>query len=75
MTTRRCIGSMLVSFLLLTACGSSGEPERPAPPPIEDTAFGEMAGALDKARSVEATTLEHKEAIDRAIDRSEGAGQ
>jgi len=64
--------SLVAALLLLTACGAQDEP-RPEPPPVEDTAFGDMVGTMDKARAVEDTTLQHKEDIDRALQESEGA--
>lgn len=54
---------------LLAACGAEQKPAEP--PPVGDTAFGDMAGAMDKARAVEGTMQEHKEEIDRALEQKE----
>jgi hypothetical protein len=39
---------------------------------VEETAFGEMVGTIDKAQSVEDTVMQQKEDTDRAIQESEG---
>jgi hypothetical protein len=58
---------------LLVGCGAAEDSsERPEPPAVEETAFGEMVGTMDKARSVEGAVLQQKEDIDRAIQDSEG---
>ena len=56
----------------LGGCGSDEPPaaER-AVPPVSETAFGDMAGTIDKARGVETTTQEHKQALDRAMNENE----
>lgn len=58
----------LASSVLVVACGSE---QKPTPPPVEDTAFRDMAGAMDKARAVEDTMKEHKEALDRTLQQNE----
>jgi hypothetical protein len=56
--------------LLLSACGA---PEPPPPPmPVKDTVYGDAVGAMDKARGIEATTMEQKKALDRAVQEAEG---
>ena len=60
---------LLVLAVAATGCGS--ESSQP-PPPVKDTAFGDMAGAMDKARGVEATTMQQKEDLDRAVQEAEG---
>ncbi len=61
--------AMMVVASLLAACGSEQKPTEP--PPVEDTAFRDMAGAMDKARAVEGTLQEHKEALDRTLQQNE----
>jgi hypothetical protein len=61
--------SIMVVASLLAACGSAQKPTEP--PPVEDTAFRDMAGAMDKARAVEGTMQEHKEALDRTLEEKE----
>lgn len=64
---------MLCIWLLLAlgACGSKTEPPK-EPPPVQETVFGDLVGTMDKARSVEATTLQHKEELDRSLEEAEG---
>jgi hypothetical protein len=67
---------MAFTILLLSGCGTGGndsEADR-QPPPVEDTVFGELTGAMDKARAVEDTTLQRKEELDRALEQQEKAG-
>lgn len=61
--------ALTLAASLLAACGSAKEPT--APPPVEDTAFRDMAGAMDKARAVEGTMQQHKEALDRTLQENE----
>jgi hypothetical protein len=63
--------SIVVVASLLAACGSEQKPT--APPPVEDTAMRDMAGAMDKARAVEGTMQEHKEQLDRTLEQNENA--
>jgi len=58
-----------IAAMLLSACGSSKQPE---PPPIKDTAFRDLESAKDRARAVEGTVMQQKEATDRAINAEEG---
>lgn len=62
-------GSLAFAALLLAACGSEQKPAEP--PPLEDTAFRDMAGAMDKARGVEATLQQQQEALDRTLQENE----
>jgi nitrous oxide reductase accessory protein NosL len=75
MTKIQRVCSVMFAAVLLAACGQSSEKEkRPEPPPVKDTAFGDMVGTMDKARGVEATIQQSKEAIDRAEqDQASGA--
>lgn len=75
MTKIQRVCSVMLTAVLLAACGQSSEREkRPEPPPIEDTAFGDMVGTMDKARGVEATIQQDKEALDRAVEQNEASG-
>ena len=69
MTNNSRVLSLALVASLLAACGSEQKPTEP--PPIEDTAFRDMARAVDKAHAVEGQVQEHKEAIDRALDQNE----
>jgi hypothetical protein len=69
---RMCAG--MFAAVALAACGAhEDEQQRPPPPPVEDTAFGPMVGTMEKARGVEDTTLQHKEDLDRELERQESA--
>ena len=57
--------------LVLSACGSRHESE--PTPAVEDTAFGDMTGAMDKARGVEDTLQQQKENMDRSLQEAEGS--
>lgn len=59
----------VLAALLLAACGSGQKPAEP--PPVDDTAFRDMAGAVDKAHGVEATLQQEKEALDRKLQENE----
>jgi hypothetical protein len=73
-TQRPCI--VLLVSLALSACASDkDEAPESSPPPVEDTVFGAAVGTLDAARSVESTSLEHKEALDEALEREAGASE
>jgi hypothetical protein len=63
--------SVLALALALCACGA-GREEAKEPMPVEDTVVGDTIGAIDKARSVETTTQQHKEALDRAMEEAHG---
>lgn len=65
----RSLLSLALVASLLAACGS--EQQAAEPPPVEETAFGDMAGAVDKARAVEGQVQDHKQAIDRALEQNE----
>jgi hypothetical protein len=75
MTTIRRVCSVVCACLLAAACGGTGEEEQRQPPPVEDTAFGDAVGTMDRARAVEDTTLQHKQDLDRAIDEQETGQQ
>jgi hypothetical protein len=76
MTTIQRICASMAAALLLAGCGSGAdESARTEPPPVEDTAFGDMVGTMDKARAVQDTTLRHKADMDRALQESEGAAE
>ena len=54
----------------LAVCGNQAEEEnKKEPMKLEDTAFGEMTSTMDRARSVETTTMQHKEELDRALEQ------
>ena len=71
--TKKSRNSSLLSLALvaslLAACGSERQPSEP--PPVADTAFGDVAGSVDKARAVEGQVMDHKEAIDHELQQNE----
>jgi hypothetical protein len=63
---------LAVSFVAVLLAGCSGGEKAQEPMPVEESVFGDMAGTMDKARSVEQTTLDHKEHLDHAMEAAEG---
>lgn len=62
-----------IAFMVLGGCGSSAEHEAPSePPPVKDTAFGDMVGTMDKARGVQDSVDTHKQELDRQVQSAEG---
>lgn len=70
MKAHRSLAAPLI-VAALAACGP-GPQESREPPPVEDTVFGDMVETMDRAQAVEDTARQHKEALDRALDASEG---
>ena len=70
MTNMLRLGLAMICATLLLGCGSSSEP--PEPPPVKDTAFGDMVGTMDKARGVQDTVDAQKQQTDQQIDAAEG---
>jgi hypothetical protein len=68
---RYCVA--FVGSLMLIGCGSADR-ER-APPPVEETAFGDMVGTMDKARGVQDTVDAHKQDLDRQLESQEGQSE
>jgi hypothetical protein len=69
---KRLLATSLASLAcVLGACGSQEEPKQPDPPPVKDTAFGDMVGTMDKARAVQDTVLKQKEEMDRQLEQQE----
>jgi hypothetical protein len=64
----RSLFAVSAALLILVGCGETVDAPEPTPPPVEDTAFGEMVGTMDKARAIEDTTMRHKEELDRQLD-------
>jgi hypothetical protein len=71
MTTVQRLCRSLIAVVLLGGCGSSDE-SRPSGTPVEEKPLGEMTDAMDKARAVQDTTLQHKEDLDRALQDNGG---
>lgn len=64
---------LLCVLTCLGACGQQPEEKREeAPMKVEDTAFSDMTKTMDRARSVETTTMQHKEEVDRALEQDGG---
>jgi hypothetical protein len=62
------VASILLTALLLAACGSADKP----PPPVEETVFRDVAVTpVNKAKDVENVVMEQKRATDEALNRAE----
>ncbi|HEY8538939.1 MAG TPA: hypothetical protein VIL28_08730 [Steroidobacteraceae bacterium] len=62
--------SALLACLAFAACGS--QEQGSDAPPVSETVFGPTVGTMDRARSVEDTTMQHKQDLDRALEAAEG---
>lgn len=68
--------TILTAAVLCILGGCNSRPQPPAePPPVKDTAFGDMVGTMDKARGVQDTVDAQKQALDQQLNASEGAGE
>jgi hypothetical protein len=66
------LGTILMLGFVLAACGSGGkEEERQPSRPANDSVSRDMFRPIEKARSVEGTTMQHKQDMDRAINAQE----
>lgn len=71
-TARRLVA--VLSLALLGGCGAADDAgTKREPPPVEETVFRDMVGAMDKARGVEDTLQKQKEARDRDLSESDPA--
>jgi hypothetical protein len=67
MLIARRLAAML-GVMLLGGCGAADDASsRREPPPVEETVFGDMVGAMDRARGVEDTLQQQKQERDRQI--------
>lgn len=71
MKTITRVAITLAAAGLLSACNSSDDAERSQPPPIQETVFKDMAGAVDKAHEVEDVTKQRTEQLNKALEASE----
>lgn len=67
-SNNRGVASIALVASLLAACGS--EP-KPAPPPAENAVSRDMKAPMDKARGVETTLQQEKDAMDRTLAEKE----
>lgn len=73
--SQRTLPAVLCLFML-AACGGQSESEaRPQPPPVEDTAFGDMVGTMDEARGVQDTMDGRKQELDQRLQAEEASTQ
>ena len=73
MTTIQKACSVAILAMLCAACGSDDKAAAPEPMAPTDTVVGDQIRAMERAKGVEATTMESKQAVDRAVDDSEGS--
>lgn len=59
--------------LASSACGPKHEPKPAEPPPVKDTAFGDMVGTMDRARGVQDTVDAQKKQMDDQVRANEGS--
>jgi rRNA maturation protein Nop10 len=62
--------SVAILAMMCAACGSGKDAEEPKPMDPKDTFAGDQIRAKERAESVEATTMEHKAEMDRALDEA-----
>lgn len=60
--------SLALIAVLLSACGAGDKAEET--PPVDETAFGDMVGTIDKAKGVQDTVDSHKEETDQRLDEA-----
>jgi hypothetical protein len=74
MSARRLLLA-LIAALVMSACGAGGEDTKPEAetPTVDETAFGDMVGTIDKAKGVQDTVNAHKAETDRRLDEGEEA--
>lgn len=76
MTTSKRAFLTAICMCGLGACGGgSGSESRPEPPPVKDTAFGDIAGTMDKARGVQDTADARKQDLDTQLQSQEGQSE
>ena len=70
MSTARRFTLALIAALLMSACGAGGKETEPeeTTPAVDETAFGDMVGTIDKAKGVQDTVDSHKQETDRRLD-------
>lgn len=67
------LGTAISLAMALSACGpGTGDAPAREPPPVKDTAFGEMVGTIDKAKGVQDTVDAQKRATDSQVRANEG---
>jgi len=69
---QRTISVLLVAFAM-TACGSSDEEaQRPPPPKVEDTVFGDLVATKDRAKQgAEQAMDQRQKELEEAMKRQE----
>lgn len=70
MSAARRFPLALIAALMLSACDAGSEDTEPkaATPTVDEPAFGDMVGTIDKAKGVQDTVDSHKEEMDRRLD-------
>lgn len=73
MSAARRFPLALIAALVLSACGTGDKDAEQETPAVDETAFGDMVGTIDKAKGVQDTVDSHKQDMDRRLDEGEEA--
>lgn len=71
--TTKATMTLLTAMLAMTACNGDVEPPATAEPQDEQSVFDPMTDQLEKAKKVDAAAMQHKDDIDKALERAEAA--
>ena len=74
----REVVAVLASAIMLSACGSSDEPEKKEKPPmkVEDTAFGPLVGTPKRVQDkTDAAAERYRDKLNERLDTDEGANK
>jgi hypothetical protein len=63
---------IVMAAALVAGCNGEVEPQAEVDAKERESVFDPMTDQIDKAKKVEAQTLQHKDDIDKALEDSEG---
>ena len=68
----RTISAALVAFAMTACVSSEDEAQRPPPPKVEDTVFGDMVATKDRAKQGAEQAMEQRQKeLDEAMKKQE----